>query len=94
MELKEDIDTGFEKHTKKKQKVTIERAVKLGEKKEGGCHGAEGEINSNTRLTWFCKFGHVWEALFHSVSNGTWCPTCDKEKKNKVEFRLSIEHLD
>jgi len=31
-------------------------------------------------LTFECKKGHVWEAIFRGVINGSWCKQCYIEK--------------
>ena len=34
-------------------------------------------VSSDHRYEWQCKDGHLWMALWSSIStNGTWCPTC------------------
>jgi hypothetical protein len=34
-------------------------------------------ITTNMRFRWRCSKGHVWEAVYGSVQQGTWCPFCN-----------------
>jgi len=46
--------------------------------------------NSQTKMTWQCDKGHVWNATANSImSAGTWCPECSKnatEQKVRTIF--------
>lgn len=43
-------------------------------------------INYNTKLTWRCSLGHIWEAIGYSIERGHWCPRCSNSNKH-------IKHL-
>ncbi|WP_200918300.1 zinc-ribbon domain-containing protein [Jeongeupia sp. HS-3] len=38
-------------------------------------HG-DRPINSDTKLTWACAYGHSWQARPSLVKRGSWCPEC------------------
>jgi len=40
--------------------------------------------NSITKLTYQCKYGHIWKARPKSIREGRWCPECAK-KIHKTE---------
>ncbi|CAE6973449.1 unnamed protein product [Symbiodinium natans] len=43
----------------------------------GGQCLATSYVNNRQKISWQCKFGHVWEAIPSSVLHqGTWCPMC------------------
>ena len=44
----------------------------------------------NTKLTWQCAEGHVWEAIPSSIQQGTWCKICSN-KKSAAQKRLNVE---
>ena len=48
---------------------------RLAESKGGKCLSSK-YIHSQKKLTWECAIGHRWEAMPHSIRQGTWCPTC------------------
>lgn len=41
--------------------------------------------NSKTKLIWECTEGHKWEALYHNIVKGKWCPECAGNKKLTIE---------
>jgi transposase-like protein len=38
---------------------------------------------ANTKLTWECPKGHIWEAVPSSIKTGCWCPTCSYEIRSE-----------
>lgn len=32
--------------------------------------------NCNTKLTWQCKHGHIWDTYYYVIRRGSWCPIC------------------
>jgi thiol-disulfide isomerase/thioredoxin len=56
-------------------RLTIEEMQRIAESRGGKCL-SDNYINSQTKLKWQCKEGHVWEAIPNSIQRGTWCPTC------------------
>ncbi len=45
-------------------------------KSRGGRCLSRQYINPRTPLLWECRYGHQWEAVYHSIKRGSWCPTC------------------
>jgi len=56
-------------------KLSIEDMVKTATKNEGECLSSV-YVNSQTKLEWQCKEGHVWKAVPNSIRQGHWCPYC------------------
>ena len=54
---------------------TLEEMRKIAEGRGGKCLSME-YINSQTKLTWQCRDGHLWEATPAHVKQGHWCPGC------------------
>lgn len=66
-------------------KLTLDEMKQLAESKNGKCLST-AYINSDTKLTWECEFGHQWYALPTSIKNKkSWCPTCARRKKLTIE---------
>ena len=72
-----------------KKKHTISDAVVLAESKNGSCL-SRVYINNKSNLIWKCESGHVWEAKFKDVNNGTWCATCSGCSKNTIDICNNI----
>jgi len=45
---------------------------------------SEVYVNCETKYTWSCKKKHTWEASWHLISAGQWCPLC---KTYATEFK-------
>ena len=56
------------------RKFTIEMCQKMSEKHQGSCLSTKYETNK--RLKWRCKEGHVFERYIQFVVTGRWCNTC------------------
>ena len=41
---------------------------------------SEKYINSKTKLTFKCEFGHQWGALYYRIKQGHWCPICTRNR--------------
>lgn len=52
--------------------VKLSDAELLAEKRKGKCLSS----TFSSKLTWQCINGHVWDASFTDVKNGTWCKEC------------------
>ncbi|CZH11661.1 Uncharacterised protein [Legionella pneumophila] len=62
-------------------KLTLDEMKQLAERKKGKCL-SNAYINSDSKLTWECEFGHQWDALPNSIKNKkSWCPECAERKK-------------
>lgn len=33
-------------------------------------------VDNNTKMSWMCDRGHVWQARFGQIRKGQWCPEC------------------
>ncbi len=73
------------------KKLTIEEMQELANSKGGKCLSSE-YINIDTKLTWRCKEGHVWEAIPYLIKSGSWCPICAIQKRADKR-RGSIEEM-
>lgn len=64
---------------------TIEKMKEIANKRGGKCL-SEKYGNNQTKLTWECCEGHLWEATPHSIKiDGTWCPECFGTPKLSIE---------
>lgn len=63
---------------------TLEVFQLLAITKKGKCLSLE-YINTNTKMQWQCKEGHIWEARPMHVKRGGWCPTCAGKAKHTIE---------
>jgi hypothetical protein len=63
--------------------VANETAIKMG----GKCL-SDKYINSETKMTWECACGHIWQAKLGHIRQGHWCPKCGSletaKKSNKA----------
>ena len=60
-------------------KLTIEEMQMIAEERGGKCLSGK-YINTNTKLKWQCKEGHIWEAKPCHIKQGEWCPKCARVK--------------
>jgi len=65
-------------------KKTLEDIQRLAKAKEGKCL-SEKYINSNTKMKWQCKEGHIWETIPQAINQGQWCPYCAHRAKLTIE---------
>jgi hypothetical protein len=64
-------------------RLKIEQMQELGKSRGGSCLSVV-YVDSQTKLTWQCAKGHVWDAIQSNVKKGSWCPTCAKNRMRKV----------
>ena len=57
---------------------------KIAKSYGGKCLSKE-YINTDTKLEWMCKEGHVWKAIPSSVKKGHWCPECAGNKQLELK---------
>lgn len=74
----------------KSKRRDIEDAISLAKFRGGECISS-GNINSNSRIKWRCKFGHEWESKFCQNLRGSWCPHCNDGLYEKIT-RIIFEH--
>ena len=63
---------------------TLKDAQLLAKEREGKCLSKE-YVNYNTKMKWQCKYGHIWEAAYSSVQQGSWCPYCAGNARNTLK---------
>jgi hypothetical protein len=69
-------------------KGSIEKMQAVARKRAGTCLSKE-YVNSKTKLLWQCEKSHQWRATPGSVVTGSWCPTCARNQRLKLQdFRL------
>ena len=66
------------------QRLDIKSAYEVAKKNNGKCLSTE-YVNAKTKLLWQCKEGHQWEAIYDSVSRGSWCKTCAGMDPNSIK---------
>ena len=62
------------------KKYNIDNMKEFVKEKGGDCLSNKF-INSNKKLRWKCKKGHIWEQRWSNIKNGSWCPKCMAEKR-------------
>lgn len=53
--------------------------MKATARSHGGKCLSKVYVNSKTHLQWQCAKKHIWEAPYHNIQSGNWCPTCGYE---------------
>ena len=66
-----------------KQRLTIEAVQEFAAKKGGKCL-SDTYISSKAKMQWQCSEGHIWNASFTSVKNGSWCSKCSARKRGDM----------
>ena len=67
----------------------IEEMQALAAKRGGTCLSPK-YIDTVTKLTWQCAYGHQWDTAPHSIKQGSWCPACAGVKKSTIEEMQQI----
>ena len=57
----------------------------------GGRLLSSGHLFVKDRLSWQCKEGHTWKALWGNIKLGTWCPIC-QQNKSKPDILVLQQH--
>lgn len=73
------------------KKKTIHYMRELAKKRHGKCL-SDVYVNSRSKLSWECKYGHRWKATPANVACGTWCPKCAMVIRAK-KFKLTIQQM-
>lgn len=63
----------------KTARVGLERLREIARQRGGECLSTTYR-NRKTPMRWKCAKGHVWETTYASIHNGTWCPSCAKNR--------------
>lgn len=74
------LNGGWCRNCQSNQKHTINTLQNFAKIKKGKLLSTEYK-NGKQKLTWECKFGHTWDAIFINIQKGKWCPVCSKNKK-------------
>jgi hypothetical protein len=64
-------------------KLTIKQMKQLAKNKKGKCLSKKYKNNS-TNLLWKCNKNHIWIAIPNNIKRGTWCLSCNENKKEKI----------
>ena len=75
----------------KNSRLSIEKMHLLAKHNSGLCLSTK-YTNTNTKLKWQCRQGHIWESRPGSIISGHWCPHC-KELVMEPECRRIFELL-
>ncbi|WP_434284699.1 zinc-ribbon domain-containing protein [Clostridium botulinum] len=75
----------------KKRKHTIKEMQDLAKSKGGKCLSKE-YVNTQTKLEWQCKNGHIWSMQPNVVIRGQWCPKCSIQRRADMQ-RLTITEM-
>jgi len=73
------------------QRGNIQELLDLAAARDGRLL-SETYVNSQTKLEWQCKYGHMWKAVPASIKIGRWCPKCGFVKRAD-KLRLNIEEM-
>lgn len=73
------------------RRSNIEEMQDLAKSRDGVCLSKE-YVNSQTKLEWQCKEGHIWDATPNDIKQGGWCRLCGIKKVTDKQ-RLHIEDL-
>jgi hypothetical protein len=64
---------------------------KIANKRGGKCL-SKFYVDSNTKLRWRCKSGHIWESSPASIKAGRWCHKCAGYRQHTLaEMKLLLE---
>lgn len=73
--------------------LTIDDMRQFAIKKGGWCLSEE-YVNQSNYLIWKCSEGHVWEAKYKRIRNGSWCPICSrKSRRGKQRLNRTIDDM-
>ncbi len=61
-------------------------------KGRGGLCLSKRYINSQRKLKWQCKKGHIWKAVYGSIQQGSWCPKCANAKGHE-KLKSNIQEM-
>ncbi|MEK6884518.1 MAG: hypothetical protein AABY22_33105 [Nanoarchaeota archaeon] len=70
-------------------KLNIDYCILLAKKHDGKCL-SKMYLNSQTKYSWECKNGHVWDTKYSIVQQGSWCPECIGLKKKTIQYCVEI----
>jgi len=71
---------------------TIEDMRKIAAERNGSCLSYD-YTGAHSKLEWLCHKGHKWKASPSTIKQGSWCPSCFRERLSKVNRVPPIEFL-
>jgi len=76
----------------KKQQDKEERLEELKSiaKERGGICLSKEYINTDAKLEFKCKKGHIWKGNPGNVKNGSWCPHCSGNAKHTLQDMIDL----
>jgi len=75
------------------RRKTIEDMQELARKKQGHCL-SNIYVNTDTKLRWQCKEGHIWDATPHKIKQGRWCPICKRgTRKASIKYNRNYRNF-
>jgi len=72
------------------KKLTLKEMQEIAIARGGYCLSTE-YINSQTKLSWECDSGHIWQANPDIIKGGTWCPKCAGKYKTIEDMNRLAE---
>lgn len=66
------------------KRLTIQHMQKLASRRGGKCLSTS-YVNTDTKLSWQCADGHVWENTPAHIKRGQWCPICRGVAKKTIQ---------
>ena len=58
--------------------------------KNGGECLSDNFSNWRTKLSWRCKVGHEWKALYGNIKYGSWCPKCRSAENGRKRMKNNL----
>jgi hypothetical protein len=67
------------------KKLSIEDCKNIAKEKGGQCLSSF-YVNNQTKMSWQCEFGHIWNTQLSVIRNmNVWCPHCSGNAKITIE---------
>ena len=71
------------------QRLTMHNCNEAAKENKGKCLSYK-YLNANTKMKWQCNKGHIWEATYSNIYQGSWCPKCAKNKRLSIQYCYNI----
>lgn len=71
------------------QKITIDDMKELARKRGGECI-SDSYLGTDTKLTWRCAKGHIWENRPAKIKKGQWCAICAGVAPKGLDYLTSL----
>ncbi len=73
-------------------KSSIEEMRQLAHQNQGECLSQEYK-GVEHKLTWQCRYGHIWDSIPTNVRRGHWCPSCGWMSMGKKRQKYHLEDI-